>query len=162
MNSLTDGAQSETLYIHLAQRYPETGGSIVSGFDDNIILYMTDKEQIEGVDVHAGVAIDVGYGKKIGYILAVNRETGFLQNLPDHPLFSRFVIIHETTGQVEGVLGWLLGPAGHQQLPFPIQDEGCRRGPWILVIGESATGTMSAQGIVNLEVGTTALRTEPE
>ena len=162
MNSLTDGAQSETLYIHLTQRYPETGGSIISGSDDDIILYMTDKEQVEGVNVHAGIAIDVGYGKKIGYILAVNCETGFFQNLPDHPLFSRFVIIHETTWQVEGVFGWLLAPAGHQQLPFTIQDEGCRRGPWILVIGESATGTMSAQGIVDLEVGTTALRTEPE
>ena len=65
MNSLTDGAQSETLYIHLAQRYPETGGSIISGFDDNIILYVTDEEEIEGVDVHAGIVIDIGNGEEI-------------------------------------------------------------------------------------------------
>ena len=52
MHSLTDGTQSETLYIHLAQWDPETGGRIVSGLDDDIILYMTDKEQVEGVDIH--------------------------------------------------------------------------------------------------------------
>lgn len=162
MNSLTDGAQSETLYIHLAQRYPETGGSIVSSLDGDIIFHMTDEEQVKGMDVHAGIMIDIGNGEEVGHIGTVNGEAGFLMDFPYHTLLGILIVVHKTAGQVERILGRLLAPSGHQQLSPVVQDEGCRRGTGILVIGKPTTRTMSAQGIVDLKVGTAALWTEPE
>ena len=121
MNSLTDGAQSETLYIHLAQWYPETGCGIVSGLDDHIIFYMTDEEEIEGVDVHPRVTVDVGHGEEVCHV--ADGESGLFLDFARHTLFGRFFIVHETAGQVERAFRWVFGSADHQQLAFAVQDK---------------------------------------
>lgn len=162
MDSLTDGTQSETFHIDLTQRYPETGGSIIGSLDGNIIFHMTDKKQVEGMDIHAGIVIDIGNGKEIGHIGTVDGKSCLLEDLPDHTLLGILVVVNETARQVECILGRFLTPTGHKQLTLVVQDKGCRRGSGVLIVGKTTIGTVPAQGIVDLEVGTTTLRTVME
>ena len=138
MYCLTDGTQSETLYINLMQWHPEAGGSIICSLDGDIILYVADKEQVESMDVHAGIAIDIRDGEEIGHIGTVDCETGFFKDLPYNPLLGILIIVHKSTRQVKRIFCRFLASAGNQQLFSIIQDESRCRGPRILVISKPA------------------------
>ena len=124
MYGLTDRTQSETLYINLAQRHPETGGSIVCSLHGDVILYVTDEEQVEGMDVHAGIAIDIGDGEEVGHVGTVDSESCLLKDFTHDPLLCILTIVHKSPWQVECVFSWFLASAGYQQLSSVVQDEG--------------------------------------
>ena len=160
MDSLADRTQSEALYIDILEGYPCTFRRIVTGMYDSLVIHLTEVEQIECVDIHAGVLVDIGDGEEILHLFDV--KAGFLLDLTDDALLARFLIIHKTARQVKGALAWLFPSDGHQQLSFAVDDEGSRRRTGVLVVGEPAVRTMLALEVMDLEQITAAFRTVME
>lgn len=159
---LTDRAETEAFHVHITQWQPSQFGSIVGGLDDGIVIDMADEEKVECMNVHAGIAIDIGDTEEITDIRCIDCEPRLFLNLANHALFCILIIVHEPAGQVESPLFRLPSSASHQQLTLSIEDKGSRGGSRILIIGKATAGTMPAQFIVNLEGIATTSRTEPE
>ena len=161
MYGLSDRTESEALHIDLPQREPGELGSIVGSLHLHVVN-ATEEEEIERMDVHARIVIDIGNGEEIRHLTSLHLETCLFEDLPDHTLLSVLIVIHKTTGQVKGAFGRFLGTTGHQQFSFLVEDEGSRRSTRVLVIRKATVGTMPAQGVMDLKITTATLRTESE
>ena len=110
---------------------------------------MTGKKEVECVDIHTRIMVDIRNGEHIPDVAGIDHQPRLLLDLPHHALFGILVVIHETAWQVEGAFGWFFSPTGHQQLTSSVEDKGGRRGSGILIIRESAVSTVPAQGIMD-------------
>ena len=124
MYTLTDRTQSKPFYIHLLKGYPRTFCRIVVCMDGGIIIDMTEEEHIEGVDIHAGIVVDVGDGEEIFHLLDI--EASLFLYLADNSLLACLVVVYKPARQVECPFGGILGTTDDQQFALAVQNEGSR------------------------------------
>ena len=128
--------------------------------DGGIIIDMTEEEHIEGVDIHAGIAVDVGDGKEIFHLL--DDQTCLFLDFTDDSLLACLAVVDKATGQVECPFGGILGTTDDQQFALAVQNEGSRGRTGVLIIGEPAVRTVLALDIMYLKQFATTLGAVPE
>ena len=117
--------------------------------DGGIIIDMTEEEHIEGVDIHAGIAVDVGDGEEI-FHLPDDQSCLFL-DFTDDSLLACLAVVDKAAWQVECPFGGILGTTDNQQFALAVQNEGSRGRTGVLIIGEPAVRTVLALDIVYLK-----------
>ena len=123
IQGLTDAAQTKLLNGNILQGHPKAFGRIVGCQRLGIGRHLTAEEEIEGVDIHARIQINIGEAEQI--VGTGDLQSRLLLHLAHHSLPGCLTRIGETSGQVERSLGWLLTPALHQQFATTIDNEGC-------------------------------------
>jgi hypothetical protein len=110
---------------------------------------MAEEEHIKGVDVHAGIAVDVGNGEEIFHLLDI--EASLFLYLADNSLLACLVVVYKPARQVECPFGGILGTTDNQQFALAVQNEGSRGRTGVLIIGEPAVRTVLALDIMYLK-----------
>ena len=128
--------------------------------DGGIIIDMTEEEHIEGVDIHAGIAVDVGDGKEIFHLL--DDQTCLFLDFTDDSLLACLVVVDKAAWQVECPFGGILGTTDDQQFALAVQNEGSRGRTGVLIIGEPTVRTVLALDIVYLKQFAATLGAVPE
>lgn len=128
--------------------------------DGGIIIDMTEEEHIEGVDIHAGIAVDVGDGEEIFHLL--DDQTCLFLDFTDDSLLACLAVVDKAAWQVECPFGGILGTTDDQQFALAVQNEGSRGRTGVLIIGEPAVRTVLALDIMYLKQFAATLGAVPE
>jgi len=165
LDSAADASQSEVGGVEAGYVDPEAGRGIIGGVGDGGRRHVDGIEQVERVERHAGIEVEIGEREEIAKVGRGDGEARLLADLATDALLARLLHIDESARKVERAACRFVSAAYDEELAAAVhltRDEGRGGRHRVGIVGEAAVGAVLALDVVDTETAAAAVRAEQE